>query len=275
MLENSKPRQRRISKKSTVDDRAAEYYSDDSSEEFESHSCCERLSRWMQDSSYQLMANTIWDYTVSGFTPGRAKAFELLDVQHSDRILLIGEGSGLDFACLPQNTSLEHVHALDYSSEMVKQSKTKAKQHGIPVTNIIVADAQHLPYEAQSFDKIFFPLSLASIPNPKKAIQEAERVLAPMGKIVVYDKLMDEEQTASCGRSCLNFFTRSIFADINRKLPGMLGKNSSLKITHYESMEGKLKGYFARTVGSSYRVAMIVRDSDFPQKPSVQATIAK
>ncbi len=79
---------------------------------------CERLSRWMQETSYQFMAYTFWDPLVSGFKPGRLRAMELLDIQSTDHILLMGEGSGLDFECLPATVNKLQVKALDYASEL-------------------------------------------------------------------------------------------------------------------------------------------------------------
>ena len=72
----------------------------------------------MQDASYQLMARTVWDSVVSGFAPGRVRALELLDIKPSDRLLFVGEGSGLDFPYLPEQTNKDQLYAFDFSSEM-------------------------------------------------------------------------------------------------------------------------------------------------------------
>lgn len=233
---------------------------------------CERLSRWMQNTSYQVMAYTFWDPLISGFKPGRIKAMQLLGIQPSDHILLIGEGSGLDFECLPDTANKMQIMALDFSSEMVRQSKIKAKRLGIPEKNCFVADAQQLPFTTEKFDKIFFPLSLGSIPNPTLALQEAERVLAPGGKIVVFEKLVDDEAMVSLGRRALNFFTKATFADINRNLSKMLGENSPLKITHYDSLGGKLENY-AYYLGDYYRLAVLVRHADYQAEPPLPAKL--
>ena len=74
--------------------------------------CCGRLSRWMQNKSYDWMAFTIWDNVVSGFKPGRVKAMQLLDIQPEDKVLFVGEGSGLDFECLPENFDKYNLKAL-------------------------------------------------------------------------------------------------------------------------------------------------------------------
>ena len=246
------------------------------SPEFENEtevSCCSRFSRWMQNKSYDWMAYTFWDSLVSGFKPGRVKAMQLLDIQPEDRVLFVGEGSGLDFECLPEAVNKRQLFAFDFSPEMVKQSKLKAQRYEIPHENCFIGDAQVLPFDVEKFDKIYFPLSLASIPNPTLALQEAERVLAPEGKIVIFDKLIDDQTIISYGRQAVNLITNSLFADINRKLSEVMGGNSPLKITSYDSLNGQLDGFFANTVSDHYRLAVLVRDADYPEQPALFATL--
>lgn len=238
------------------------------------HSCCEQVSRWMQNQSYQLFAYTMWDRIISGFKPGRIRAIELLDIKPTDKILLVGEGTGLDFECLPKNTNKQTLKAFDFSPEMVKQSKQKAKLLGIPEENCFVGDAQKLPFQNERFDKIFFPLSLASIPNPKLALQEAERILESNGKIVIFEKLVDDDASISWGRSALNVMAKCVIADINRNLSTMMGgETSSLKIIHYESLDNKQDGIVAKQLGAYYRVAVLVRKMDYEDEPAIRAKL--
>lgn len=226
-----------------------------------------RSAQWIQDACYQVFAYTIWDNMVSGFLPGRVRAIELMEIQPDDRILLVGEGSGLDFECLPKETNRLALRAFDFSPEMVRQSKIKAKKLDIPEGNCFIGDAQHLPFTDEKFDKIYFPLSIASIPNPSLALREAERVLSPGGKIVVFDKLMDDDLVVSWSRVFLNMITKCVFADITRNLSTILNLVPSLKIVHYESLKDKLDGVFARYAGEHYRLAVIVRDADYSNQP--------
>lgn len=234
--------------------------------------CCTRLSRWMQNTSYQLLAFTMWDSIMAGFKPGRARAFELMDIKPNDKILLVGEGSGLDFECLPSHINKTQLKAFDFSPEMVKQSKKKAILYGIPEENCFVGDAQKLPFTHERFDKVFFPLSLASIPNPRLALHEAERVLERGGKIIIFEKLVDDNATVGLGRKVLNIATQAVFADINRNLTQMLGSHSPLKIAHYESLENRLSGA-ASYLGSYYRLAVIVRNTDYVEQPAIGAKL--
>lgn len=224
-----------------------------------------RPVRASQNFCYQVMAKTFWDPLMSGFKPGRVIAINELDIQPGDKVLFIGEGTGLDFEVVPENINKKNLQAFDFSPEMVKQAKLKAKQFDIPEENIFIGDAQHLPFTDEKFNKIYFPLSLASIPNPTLALQEAERVLEKKGRVVIMEKLIDDGHQPSYLRQLLNFFTKFIFADINRNLTQMLGEDSSFKIINYQSLEDKLSGFFAKRIGASYRIATLVRIKDSPE----------
>lgn len=234
--------------------------------------CYARVSRAAQNFSYQVMGATFYDYIVGGFRPGRVRAMDLLQVEENDKILLVGEGPGLDFEVLPGPAQMENIWALDYSTVMVRRAKIRARLMGIPDDQCVQGDAQDLQFEDGQFDKIFFPLSLGSIPDPALALREAERVLAPRGRIVLLEKLVDDGETPSFFRRMLNRVTVFIFADINRNLSDMMG-DSPLKIIHYESLRGKLTGVFARLVSSYYRVAELVRTEDYPHEGALPATI--
>ncbi len=188
-----------------------------------------RAVRASQNFCYQVMAKTFWDPLMRGFKPGRVIAITELDIQPDDKVLFVGEGTGLDFEVLPEDLNKTNLQAFDFSPEMVKQAKLKAHQFNIPEENIFIGDAQHLPFKDERFDKIYFPLSLASIPNPTLALQEAERVLEKKGRVVIMEKLIDDGHQPSYLRQLLNFFTKFIFADINRNLTQMLGEGSSFK----------------------------------------------
>ncbi len=84
------------------------------------------MARKSQNFCYNVMARTFWDPMMSGFQPGRKIAISQLDIQPSDRVLFVGEGSGLDFDVLPTTLDVKNLKALDYSPQMVLKAKQKA-----------------------------------------------------------------------------------------------------------------------------------------------------
>ncbi|MBX9804520.1 MAG: methyltransferase domain-containing protein [Alphaproteobacteria bacterium] len=232
------------------------------------------IARKSQNFCYNVMARTFWDPMMSGFQPGRKIAMEQLDIQPSDRVLFVGEGTGLDFDVLPATLNKANLYAFDFSPEMVKQAKLKAPKFNIPVENCFEGDAQRLSYTDEKFDKIYFPLSLGSIPDPHQALKEAERVLERNGKVVVFEKLVDDGQKLSWGRWAVGLFTRWLFADINRNLTQMMGDDTKFKIVYYDSVEGKLTGILGRCLAPYYRIGTLVRAEDYPDLPTLKAVLS-
>lgn len=231
------------------------------------------MARKSQNFCYNVMARTFWDPMMNGFQPGRRISMTQLDIQPSDRVLFVGEGTGLDFDVLPVTLNKANLYAFDFSPEMVKQAKLKAPKFDIPEQNIFIGDAQSLPFRDEKFDKIYFPLSLGSIPDPHLALKEAERVLERNGKVVVFEKLMDDGQQLSWGRWTVGLFTRWLFADINRNLSQMMGNDTRFKIVYYDSVEGKLTGILGRCLAPYYRIGTLVRAEDYPGLPPLRAII--
>ena len=230
-------------------------------------SCC---SCTCQNCCYQCLSYTCYDCVAGGFGTPRQLALDLLEIQGTDRLLLAGEGTGLDFPHLPEETNLESLCAFDYSAGMVRQLKSKAREFGIPEDNCFEADAQVLPFrEDERFDKILFPLSIGSIPDPSLALEEAERVLAVNGKIVILEKLVDGGVGVSCCRKFINFFTNCIFTNVTRSLSQMMEDVPQLKLIQYKSLEGTISGCFS-CASSSYRLALLVRSTEYPDDPAIE-----
>ena len=225
--------------------------------------CYTRTAEKAQRGCYQFLAWTsIYNLFVSCFTPGHEEAIQTLDVQPDERVLFVGVGDGAGFQYLSEQATPTNIFGCDVSSQMIKKCKLKAATYGIPAENIVVGDAQAMSYAAgTTFNKIFFPLSLASIPDPARALLEAEQLLAPHGTIVVYEKLVDEGVTPSKGRRCFNVLTQCIFADVTRDMPTMLGSDSPLAVTAYNPLTARLKGC-ARPMGRHYRIVELQRRSE-------------
>lgn len=218
--------------------------------------CWERFTNSLQNGCYQILPYTCYDSIAGQFDPGRTRAFELMQLKAGNSLLIVGAGTGIDLNYLPEETNLKDVYALDYSSQMINKCRRRAETLNISLDNILQGDGQNLPFQDQQFDRVYFPLSLGSIPNPQLAMKEAERVLTPSGKIVVYEKLLDDQEEPSCGRRTLNFFTQCIFTNINRNLTNIVG-TAPLKTTHYESLHNTLTGCIGSRVESQYKIAVL------------------
>jgi len=75
------------------------------------------------------------------------------------------------------------VTGIDFSDAMLPKAKQKAKK------NVILKrmDAMDLQFKKNSFDSALLTFAIRVIPDPKRALQEVERVTKPRGRIVIYD----------------------------------------------------------------------------------------
>jgi SAM-dependent methyltransferase len=103
--------------------------------------------------------------------------------QASGDVLEIGIGRGRTLPYYPHGTRLT---AVDLSPVCAEAATRRAAQLGIAAT-IRVGDATALPYPDQHFDTVVFCHSLCTIPDDRRAIAEAVRVLRPGGRLLALE----------------------------------------------------------------------------------------
>ncbi len=159
--------------------------------------------------SYTLLA-PIYDSLVSGpLDFYREKSLSRINDTNNKKILINGIGSGLDIPYLPTDACYI---GTDITPAMLLRAKQRAsKYNSEPALDIRfqVADSQALPFQDNSFDIIIMHLILAVVPNPVLALQEANRVLKPGGRIYLFDKFIRPGQLA-IARRLLSIFIRHI-----------------------------------------------------------------
>jgi len=104
------------------------------------------------------------------------------DSHYGENILEIGIGIGTDLVEYAKNGSI--VYGIDFAKNAVKTTKANFKRLGLQ-SNLVVANAENLPYETGVFDLIFCFGVLHHISDTEKAIQEIYRVLKPDGKAII------------------------------------------------------------------------------------------
>ena len=88
------------------------------------------------------------------------------------RVLEIGAGTGKNLAHHPAES---RVVAIDISPKMVARAATKAARRAHEV-DLIVADAQHLPFRDRVFDASAATFVFCSVPDAVRGLQEVARV---------------------------------------------------------------------------------------------------
>lgn len=95
-----------------------------------------------------------------------------------ERILDVAAGTGTSSAALLRNGA--RVVAVDFSPGMVAEGRIRHKK-----IEFIEADAEQLPFGDNEFDAVAISFGLRNVNDPKAALSELYRVLAPGGRVVV------------------------------------------------------------------------------------------
>jgi ubiquinone/menaquinone biosynthesis C-methylase UbiE len=100
------------------------------------------------------------------------------------RALEIGAGTGFFSLNLRQAGVLSEVCVSDLSPGMVAAAQENARRLGFSVEGR-VGDAEHLPYDDDSFDIVVGHAVLHHVPDVELALRECLRVLRPGGRVVI------------------------------------------------------------------------------------------
>lgn len=111
----------------------------------------------------------------------RRRATKIVEAWQPRRVLDLATGSG-DLALAIQRQLPEaRVMAADFSPEMLSVAKRKG------VSEPVLADALHLPFESESFDCVTVAFGLRNMADWSRALSEMARVLSPGGHLLVLD----------------------------------------------------------------------------------------
>jgi ubiquinone/menaquinone biosynthesis C-methylase UbiE len=110
---------------------------------------------------------------------------EWLGARVRGRILDVAIGTGLNLPHYPAETI---VIGIDLSPAMLAIARQRAADLGRTV-DLRTGDAEHLPFDDESFDTVVCALGLCTIPDPIAAIQEMSRVLVTGGRLLLLDHI--------------------------------------------------------------------------------------
>lgn len=151
--------------------------------------------------SYSLIA-PLYDLVIERpMREARKRSLAALPTDSPRKVLISGVGTGLDLPYLP---ALHHYSALDFNPAMLSRAKARNEKTDV---EFVLGDSMNLPYADAQFDFVVLHLIVAVVPEPRKCLSEAARVLKPGGMILIFDKFLQPQQRAPL-RRLFNFITR-------------------------------------------------------------------
>lgn len=110
-----------------------------------------------------------------------------LDIAPSDNILEIGYGPGQAIQLLCSTVTGGTISGIDFSETMLQQATARNKSAiALGLVHLKVGDATTLPYDDDSFDKVFCVNVIYFWENPQQQLLEILRVLRPGGTLAIY-----------------------------------------------------------------------------------------
>ncbi|HEY0048798.1 MAG TPA: methyltransferase domain-containing protein [Pyrinomonadaceae bacterium] len=137
------------------------------------------------------------------------------------RILEIGAGTGLNFKFYPP--CLQAV-ASEISFKMLEFAGQKTK-----TIKLVQANAERLPFAANTFDAAFATLVFCSIPKPENAFAELRRIVKPKGKIVLLEHVRPSNPLGAAF-DFLNVFTVALIEDHFNRRTAEIAEKAGLRI---------------------------------------------
>ena len=98
-------------------------------------------------------------------------------------VLEIAAGTARNLPHYPEGVRLT---GIELSPEMLAIAQRRAEELGHDA-DLRLGDAQELDFAEQTFDTVLCTLGLCTIPDPRRAVAEAHRVLRPGGKLLLLE----------------------------------------------------------------------------------------
>ena len=97
-------------------------------------------------------------------------------------VLVLDVAAGTGDASIPAAKAGAQVTASDLTPELLQAGRVRAESEG-QALEWVVADAEHLPFEDESFDVVISSIGVMFAPHHEDAANELVRVCRPSGKI--------------------------------------------------------------------------------------------
>jgi ubiquinone/menaquinone biosynthesis C-methylase UbiE len=132
----------------------------------------------------------------------------------SGRVLEIGGGTGMN---LPfYDGRVESLVMTEPEPAMLRRLQRKVNEHA-PLTKVLRAPAEDLPFEDDTFDTIVSTLVLCGVDDQARALREARRVLRPGGRLLFIEHVRSDDPQYARFQDRMNWLNRFVVhCDCNR-----------------------------------------------------------
>jgi demethylmenaquinone methyltransferase/2-methoxy-6-polyprenyl-1,4-benzoquinol methylase len=174
----------------------------------------------------------IYDLRVRLFLRWRPAALDALRLRPGDTVLDLACGTGLNFSYLTERLGPDgRVVGVDLTRAMLQRAQRKLVGRGWKHVTLLEGDAAHLPLASDSCDAVLCSYGMVIIPDYRRALAEAVRVLKPGGRLALLEPQRGSAPWARAATPFVAFAGRFGGVDLGRRpaqeLPHLLEDISS------------------------------------------------
>ena len=180
----------------------------------------------------------IYDLRVRLFLRWRAPAVDELRLNPGDTVLDLACGTGLNFAYLARRIGPGgRIIGLDLTRAMLRRAQRRAWQRHWAHVSLLEGDAAALPLADDSVDAVLCSYGMVIVPEYRRAIAEAVRILRPGGRLGLLEPQRGSAAWARIATPFVAFAGRFGGIDLDRR-PGEELEGVLADVSHREYAGG-------------------------------------
>jgi ubiquinone/menaquinone biosynthesis C-methylase UbiE len=130
------------------------------------------------------------------------------------RVLEIGGGTGLNLQLY--GSGVESLTVTEPEPPMLRRLERKVREHA-PLTKVLRARAEELPFADDSFDTVVSTLVLCGVDDQAQSLRELHRVLRPGGQFMFIEHVRSDEPKVARMQDRMNVVNQFVVrCDCNR-----------------------------------------------------------
>ena len=149
----------------------------------------------------------------------------LASLREGERVLDLGSGAGFDCFLAARKVGKQgKVIGVDMTPEMLEKARSNAKKGEYTNVEFRLGEIENLPVADNSVDAIISNCVINLAPNKKRVFEEAFRVLAPKGRLMVSDIVLLKELPEAVQKNAEAYSSCIAGAEIKDKYLDLMSK---------------------------------------------------